>query len=36
MPSAGHSEYLKAGSTSEHNLLAVAIGRPERRVLDGE
>jgi hypothetical protein len=35
LPSAGHSEYLKAGSTSEHNLLAVAIGRPERRVLDG-
>lgn len=35
LPSVGHSEYLKAGSTSEHNLLAVAIGRPERRVLDG-
>jgi hypothetical protein len=35
LPATGHSEYLKPGSTSEHNLLAVAIGRPERRVLDG-
>jgi hypothetical protein len=34
LPSTGHSEYLKAGSTSEHNLVAVAIGRPDLRVLD--
>lgn len=32
VPSTGHSEYLKAGSTSEHNLIAVAIGRSDLRV----
>ena len=29
-PSAGHSQYLDAGSTSERNLLAVALARPDR------
>lgn len=27
LPATGHSDYLKAGSTSEHNLVAVAVGR---------
>ncbi len=32
--STGHSEYLKPGSTSEHNLVAVAVGRPGLRVTE--
>ena len=35
LPSTGHSEYLKPGSTSERNLVAVAIGRPDLRVFAG-
>jgi hypothetical protein len=31
--SRGHSEYLRQGSVSERNLVAVAAGRPELRVL---
>jgi hypothetical protein len=27
LPATGHSDYLKAGSTSEQNLVAVAVGR---------
>lgn len=36
LPSSGHTEYLKPGSTSERNLVAVAIGRPDLRVLLGQ
>lgn len=35
LPSTGHSQYLRPGSTSEHNLIAVAIDRPDLRVRDG-
>ncbi|MEO6998908.1 MAG: alpha/beta hydrolase [Terracoccus sp.] len=31
-PSSGHGGYLDAGSTSERNLIAVALGRPDRTV----
>ncbi len=33
LPSRGHSEYDRRGSTAEHNLAAVAAGRPDLRVV---
>ncbi|GAB3884079.1 hypothetical protein GCM10028802_32520 [Terrabacter terrigena] len=33
--SAGHSDYLRAGTDSAHNLVAVAAGRPDLRILQG-
>lgn len=33
--SAGHSDYLRAGTDSAHNLVAVAAGRPELRIVQG-
>ena len=35
MGSPWHSAYLKAGTTSEHNLAAIAAGRPDQRVFAG-
>ncbi|MGO4599663.1 alpha/beta hydrolase [Terrabacter sp. 2RAF25] len=33
--STGHSDYLRAGTDSAHNLVAVAAGRPELRIVQG-
>ena len=33
--SAGHSDYLRAGTDSAHNLVAVAAGRPDLRIVQG-
>ena len=33
--SAGHSDYLRAGTDSAHNLVAIAAGRPDLRILQG-
>ncbi len=33
--SAGHSDYLRAGTDSARNLVAIAAGRPDLRVLQG-
>lgn len=35
LPATGHSDYLKAGSTSEYNLVAVAVGRRDLVVVEG-
>ncbi|HEY9494906.1 MAG TPA: alpha/beta hydrolase [Intrasporangium sp.] len=35
MGSPWHSAYLNAGTTSEHNLAAIAAGRPDQRVFAG-
>jgi hypothetical protein len=34
--SAGHSDYLRAGTDSAHNLVAVAAGRPDLRIVQGD
>jgi hypothetical protein len=34
--STGHSDYLRAGTDSAHNLVAVAAGRPDLRILQGD
>jgi hypothetical protein len=33
--STGHSDYLRAGTDSAHNLVAVAAGRPDLRIVQG-
>ncbi|NUR79475.1 MAG: hypothetical protein HOQ21_03380 [Dermatophilaceae bacterium] len=33
--STGHSDYLRAGTDSAHNLVAVAAGRPDLRIMQG-